>query len=168
MKTRLAIALVALLALPALSAAQEREWEEDYTDSWNVASHTLTGEWAAQTAYDIVVLDPPAFAKSRKSKETALRGYADVNRLAMRHLAPGGVLVACSCSHHVPREDFMEALRFAARDARRQFRVLPERAGPPADHAPLLSTPETDYLKMVVLADQPDVGEELKRRGKEA
>lgn len=119
---------------------------------------TLTGE------FDLVVCDPPAFAKSRKSRDAAIRGYADVNRLAMRRLAPGGILVACSCSHHVSREDFVESLRLAARDARRQFRVLPERCGPPADHAPLLSTPETDYLKMIVLADQPDAGVELKKR----
>ncbi len=122
---------------------------------------SLSGE------FELVICDPPAFAKSRKSREVALRGYADVNRLAMRHLAPGGILVACSCSHHVGREDFLEALRMAARDARRQFRILPERAGPPADHAPLLSTPETDYLKMIVLVDQPDAGVELRRRNKE-
>ncbi len=117
-----------------------------------------------QGEFDLVVCDPPAFAKSRKSREGALRGYADVNRLAMRRLAPGGVLVSCSCSHHVSRTDLQDALRFAARDVRRQFRILHGHAGPPPDHAPLLSTPETDYLKVLVLVDQPDAGVELKRR----
>jgi 23S rRNA (cytosine1962-C5)-methyltransferase len=75
----------------------------------------------------------------------------------MKRLRPGGLYVACSCSHHVGREDFAEMLRMAARDAGRQFRVLPH-GGQPHDHAPLLALPETEYLKVMLLLDAPDPG----------
>jgi 23S rRNA (cytosine1962-C5)-methyltransferase len=114
--------------------------------------------------YDLIVCDPPAFAKNRKSLPGALRGYGEINRLAMKHLEPGGILISCSCSHHVTRDDFFEMLQLAARDVRRQFRILPLDSGQSPDHAPLLSTPETTYLKVVALADQPDQGVSLRRQ----
>jgi 23S rRNA (cytosine1962-C5)-methyltransferase len=100
--------------------------------------------------FEVVVCDPPAFAKNRKAVPGALRGYQDVNRLAMKRVAPQGFLVSCSCSHNVEREDFLQCLRMASRDAQRDFQLLEIRSQP-ADHPPLLGVPETEYLKVVVL-----------------
>ncbi len=100
--------------------------------------------------YDTIVLDPPAFAKSRRALPTAMRGYKELNLRALRMLHPGGVLVTCSCSFHVSEEDFLEMLRAAAFDARRSPRIL-EKRGQAQDHPILLSMPETAYLKCVIL-----------------
>jgi 23S rRNA (cytosine1962-C5)-methyltransferase len=100
--------------------------------------------------YDTMVLDPPAFAKTKKDLGAALRGYKEINLRAMKMLRAGGVLVTCSCSHHVSEGDFMEMLREAAADARRTLRVL-EKRGQAKDHPVLLGIPETAYLKCVIL-----------------
>jgi 23S rRNA (cytosine1962-C5)-methyltransferase len=100
--------------------------------------------------YDLVVLDPPAFAKSRKEREGALRGYRDLNRLAMRILAPGGYLLTCSCSHHVDMPTFERVLRQAA--AELPFPILlRERLGAGADHPVWINLPESEYLKVYLL-----------------
>ncbi len=96
------------------------------------------------------MLDPPAFARSRRALPTALRGYKELNLRALKMLRPGGVLVTCSCSFHVGEEDFLGMLRAAAFDARRAARVLEKRAQA-KDHPILLSVPETAYLKCVIL-----------------
>ena len=96
--------------------------------------------------FDAIALDPPAFAKSRSSVPQALKGYAEVNRRAMRILAPGGVLVTASCSHHVRRPDFLEMLTSAAADSGRPL-VLEQVLGQGTDHPELLTVPETGYLK---------------------
>jgi len=96
--------------------------------------------------FDAIALDPPAFAKSRSSVPQALKGYAEVNRRAMRILAPGGVLVTASCSHHVRRADFLEMLAAAAADSGRGL-VLERVLGQGVDHPELLTVPETGYLK---------------------
>ncbi len=100
--------------------------------------------------YDTIVLDPPAFAKSRRAAEGALRGYKELNLRAMKMLRPGGSLITCSCSHHVPLVDFIEVLRTAAVDSRRTVQVLETRGAAP-DHPAVLTLPETSYLKCVVL-----------------
>ncbi len=100
--------------------------------------------------YDTIVLDPPAFAKSKKALNTAMRGYKELNLRALKMLKPGGVLVTCSCSFHVAEADFMEMLRAASFDARRTLKVL-ERRTQSQDHPVLLSVPETGYLKCVIL-----------------
>ena len=100
--------------------------------------------------YDTIVLDPPAFAKSRRAAEGALRGYKELNLRAMKMLRPGGTLITCSCSHHVPLVDFMEVLRTSASDADRRVQVLETRGAAP-DHPSVLTLPETNYLKCVVL-----------------
>ena len=100
--------------------------------------------------YDTIVLDPPAFAKSKKALSTAMRGYKELNLRALKMLRPGGVLVTCSCSFHVGESDFLEMLRAAAFDARKSPRLI-ERRGQAKDHPVLLSVPETAYLKCVVL-----------------
>jgi 23S rRNA (cytosine1962-C5)-methyltransferase len=100
--------------------------------------------------YSMVVLDPPAFAKSRRAVEDAARGYKDINFRALRLLDSGGVLVTCSCSHHMSEGAFYEVIAQAALDAGKTLRVL-ERRTQASDHPILLTVPETMYLKCLVL-----------------
>lgn len=100
---------------------------------------------------DMVILDPPAFTKSRASREGALRGYNEINRMGMRLLRPNGVLVTCSCSHHLTAGEFRDMVQQSARDAGRALRLI-ETCGQPADHPVLLSAPESEYLKCLILA----------------
>lgn len=99
--------------------------------------------------FDAIVLDPPAFAKSRRAVEGALRGYKELNLRALRLLAPGGTLITCSCSHHVSLEAFSGALAEAAADAGRRVQLLEARAAAP-DHPEVLTLPETSYLKCLI------------------
>jgi 23S rRNA (cytosine1962-C5)-methyltransferase len=99
--------------------------------------------------FDMVILDPPAFTKSRGAVEGALRGYKEINLRAMRLLPPGGILVTCSCSQHIDDILFKEMLREAAHDARREVRVLEQRGQGP-DHPVLLTAPETEYLICII------------------
>jgi 23S rRNA (cytosine1962-C5)-methyltransferase len=100
--------------------------------------------------YETIVVDPPAFAKSRAALPGALRGYKDVNLRAMRLLAPGGLLFTASCSFHLSRALFHEMLDAAAADSGRRI-VLREIRGQPLDHPELLGVPETGYLKGALL-----------------
>jgi 23S rRNA (cytosine1962-C5)-methyltransferase len=100
--------------------------------------------------YNVVVLDPPAFIKSRKHLEEGVKGYLTVNRRALEMVAPGGVLVTCSCSHHLERERFVALIAQAARQANRTVR-LATLTGAGADHPVLPASPETDYLKCALL-----------------
>lgn len=100
--------------------------------------------------YDAVILDPPAFAKSKREVRKAARAYKEINLRAMKLLSPGGILVTCSCSYHFSRELMQETLRSAAADAGVTMRVR-EWRGQAADHPELLTVPETRYLKCVVL-----------------
>ena len=100
--------------------------------------------------YSTIVLDPPAFAKSRKSLDDAARGYKEINLRALRLLEPGGVLVTCSCSHHVSEAALLQILAEAALDAGKTLRVL-ERRTQAGDHPILLTVPETHYLKCLIL-----------------
>jgi len=99
--------------------------------------------------YDTVVLDPPAFAKSKRDLDAALRGYKELNLRALKMLRPGGILVTCSCSYHVSQSDFLEMLASAALDAHRTLRLIEVR-GQAKDHPVLLNIPETAYLKCVI------------------
>jgi 23S rRNA (cytosine1962-C5)-methyltransferase len=101
--------------------------------------------------YDIIVLDPPAFARSKRTLEAAMRGYKELNLRALKMLKPGGVLVTCSCSFHVSETDFLEVLNSAAQDAHRSVRVV-ERRSQASDHPVLMGIPETFYLKCVILS----------------
>jgi 23S rRNA (cytosine1962-C5)-methyltransferase len=105
---------------------------------------------SARRNFDAVVLDPPAFAKSRKQLDGALRGYKDINLRALRLLAPGGILVTCSCSHHVSEAMLLEVVAEASLDAGKTLRVL-ERRMQAQDHPVLLTVPETHYLKCLIL-----------------
>jgi 23S rRNA (cytosine1962-C5)-methyltransferase len=104
---------------------------------------------AAGKQYDTIVLDPPAFAKSKRDLDAALRGYKELNLRALKMLRPGGILVTCSCSYHVSQSDFLEMLAAAALDAHRTLRLLEVR-GQSKDHPVLLNVPETSYLKCVI------------------
>lgn len=99
--------------------------------------------------YDIVVLDPPAFAKTRKNLETAIRGYKELNLRALKMLRPGGILITCSCSYHVTASDFMQMLNQAAQDSHRYLRIVENRTQA-KDHPILAGVPETAYLKCVI------------------
>ena len=100
--------------------------------------------------FGLVILDPPAFTKGRGALAGALRGYKEINLRAMKLLAPGGILVTCSCSYHVDAPAFLEMLRGAAADAHREFR-LRELRTQAADHPVLLAAKETQYLKCAIL-----------------
>jgi 23S rRNA (cytosine1962-C5)-methyltransferase len=100
--------------------------------------------------YDLVLLDPPAFARSKQAVPRALAGYKDVNLLGMRLTKPEGFLVTNSCSHHVTEQELWTGIRLAARDAKRQVRLLEQR-GQARDHPILATMPETRYLKYFLL-----------------
>jgi 23S rRNA (cytosine1962-C5)-methyltransferase len=106
---------------------------------------------SAGRQYDTILLDPPAFAKSRKHLESAIRGYKELNLRAMKMLRPGGVLVTCSCSFAVSEEDFFDVVNEAVQDAHRSVRVLEKRTQA-KDHPILLGVPETYYLKCFILS----------------
>ncbi|HVT93873.1 MAG TPA: class I SAM-dependent rRNA methyltransferase [Bryobacteraceae bacterium] len=114
------------------------------------AFELLAGHAAARRKYSLVVLDPPAFAKSRKALEGAMRGYKEINLRALQLLEPGGILVTCSCSHHIGEADLLETIAAASLDAGRKLRVL-ERRTQSGDHPILLTVPETLYLKCFIL-----------------
>jgi 23S rRNA (cytosine1962-C5)-methyltransferase len=110
----------------------------------------LLREYDATTQrFDTIVLDPPAFAKSKRAVEGAIRGYKEMNLRAMKMLRPGGTLVTCSCSHHVSREEFTAIVASAAADARRRVQVLEVRGAAP-DHPEIVTLPETGYLKCLI------------------
>ncbi|HEV2764202.1 MAG TPA: class I SAM-dependent rRNA methyltransferase, partial [Pyrinomonadaceae bacterium] len=99
--------------------------------------------------FDTVVLDPPAFAKNRASVPSAARGYKEINLRALKLLAPGGVLVTCTCSYHMGEQGFLEVVSEAAADARRRVQIVEKRIQS-RDHPVLLGVPETLYLKCLV------------------
>lgn len=109
-------------------------------------AHERTGE-----RHDMIVLDPPAFTKNRASREGAARGYNEINRMALRMLRPAGVLITCSCSHHLTAQEFREIVENAARDAGRSVRLVAQHGQPP-DHPVLIAAPESEYLKCLILA----------------
>ncbi len=103
--------------------------------------------------FDTIVLDPPAFAKTRQSLSAGLRGYKEINLRAMRLLSPGGLLFTASCSYHLTKPLFLEMLEAAAADSGRRI-VLRELRGQPIDHPEVLTIPETGYIKGALLEAQ--------------
>jgi 23S rRNA (cytosine1962-C5)-methyltransferase len=138
---------------PALEVADKNALLNQREIEWIEANafDLLKDYSTAGRQYDTIVLDPPAFAKSRKNLETALRGYKELNLRALKMLRPGGLLVTCSCSYHVSEQEFLEVVADAARDARRTLRIL-ERRGQAKDHPILLNVPETSYLKCGIMS----------------
>ena len=138
---------------PALEMAERNATLNGREMEWIEANaFDLLREYAASgRRYDTIVLDPPAFAKTKRDLEKALGGYKELNLRAMKMLRPGGILVACSCSYHVEAADFFEVVADAARDAHKSFRVI-ENRGAAKDHPMLLNVPETSYLKCLILS----------------
>ena len=110
-----------------------------------LAAHRASGR-----RFQTVVLDPPAFAKTRSAIEGAGRGYKEINLRGLQLLEPGGILVTCSCSHHMSEAMLLDAVNAAARDAKKTLRLL-ERRVQAADHPVLTAIPETLYLKCLIL-----------------
>ena len=141
---------------PDFNALNRRQWERNgraiphSTVTENVFDYLRALE-SKNYKTDMVILDPPAFTKNRSSREGAIRGYNEINRVALRLLRPGGVLVTCSCSHHLSAPEFREIVQGAARDAGRTLTLI-EGRGQPADHPVLLEAPESEYLKCLILA----------------
>jgi 23S rRNA (cytosine1962-C5)-methyltransferase len=137
---------------PALEVADRNATLNGYEIEWIEANaFDLLRDYAsAGQQYDTIVLDPPAFAKSKRNLETALRGYKELNLRALKMLRPGGVLVTCSCSYHLSPAEFLEVVAQASRDAHRNPRILESRTQA-KDHPTLLTVPETAYLKCTIL-----------------
>jgi 23S rRNA (cytosine1962-C5)-methyltransferase len=132
-----------------LAANRERLCAE--VDWIEADAFALLRDWSdAHEQFDAIVLDPPAFAKSKRAVEGALRGYKELNLRALKMLRRGGLLVTCSCSHHVSLADLEGVIAAAAADAHRRVRLL-ERRGAALDHPVILNLPETEYLKCLVL-----------------
>jgi 23S rRNA (cytosine1962-C5)-methyltransferase len=136
---------------PALEVADQNATLNRREIEWIEANaFDLLKDYAASNQqYDTVVLDPPAFAKTKRDLDSALRGYKELNLRALKMLRPGGLLVTCSCSYHVSQSTFLEMLASAAVDAHRTLRLLEVR-GQGKDHPVLLNVPETAYLKCVI------------------
>ena len=136
---------------PALEVADQNATLNGREIEWieGNAFDLLKDYAAANRRYDTIVLDPPAFAKTKRDLDSAMRGYKELNLRALKMLRPGGVLVTCSCSYHVSENGFLEMLGEAAVDARRSVRLIEVR-GQAKDHPVLLNVPETAYLKCVI------------------
>ena len=136
---------------PALEVADRNAALNSREIEWVEANaFDLLRDYAdAGRRYDTIVLDPPAFAKSKSNLETALRGYKELNLRALKMLRPGGILVSCCCSYHVSPAQYLEVVGDSARDVHRNLRVV-ENRGQAKDHPILLNVPETEYLKCVI------------------
>ena len=142
----------------AARLSAEVDWLEadafDLLRAWSAetkpdsSSKEPTGE-QPRDPWDLIVLDPPAFAKSKRAVEGALRGYKELNLRALRMIRPGGLLITCSCSHHIGWSDLEGAVAAAAVDANRRVTLL-ERRGASQDHPVILNLPETEYLKCLI------------------
>lgn len=138
---------------PALEAARENATlneQKNLSFTRSNAFDLLRERSDAGERYDTVILDPPAFAKTKRDLSGARRAYKEINLRAMKLLAPGGILITCSCSYHLSRELMEETLRDAASDAGATMRVR-EWRGQALDHPEILTVPETHYLKCAVL-----------------
>ena len=136
---------------PALEIADKNAALNGSEIEWIEANaFDLLRDYAASgKKYDTVVLDPPAFAKTKRDLDKARSGYKELNLRALKMLGPGGIFVTCSCSFHVSAPDFMEVVADAARDAHKTLRLL-ENRGAARDHPRLLNVPETSYLKCLI------------------
>ena len=135
---------------PALEVADRNATLNRREVEWVEANaFDLLKDYSASRQYDTVVLDPPAFCKTKRDLPAAMRGYKELNLRALKMLRPGGRLVTCSCSFHVSQADFLEMLGSAAADTHRSLRIV-EARGQAKDHPVLLNVPETSYLKCIL------------------
>ena len=134
---------------PALKAGGANAAANDLQNiTWREANvlDYLPSLVSARRTFDLVVIDPPAFSKSRSAMEGAIRGYKEINLRALRLLERGGILVSCSCSHHMSEAELLQVIAEAALDCGKRLRIL-ERRTQSQDHPILLTVPETHYLK---------------------
>jgi 23S rRNA (cytosine1962-C5)-methyltransferase len=136
------------IAAARRNAGHNRVTAEFATD--NVFDWFNAPERKTEPLWDVIILDPPPFAKSKSALEGALRGYKEINLRAMQRLAPGGVLATYSCSHHMQDADLRGVLAEAAADVRRRVTVL-EWSHQPPDHPVLATMPESEYLRGYIL-----------------
>ena len=141
------------VSAPALARVHEHAERNGLTNIEPVegdAFDVLRAWYREGRRFDTIVVDPPAFAKTKSAIDGALRGYKDINLQAMRLLAPGGLLFTASCSFHLSRGHFFEMLQDASADSGRAF-ALRAITGQPLDHPELITVPETGYLKGALL-----------------
>jgi 23S rRNA (cytosine1962-C5)-methyltransferase len=134
---------------PALATAEQNAQANGFTNIQFRQADVFEFLAGVNRRYTAIVLDPPAFAKSRRQLDDAARGYKEINLRALRLLDAGGVLITCSCSHHVSEATLLEIVAEAALDAGKTLRVL-ERRTQASDHPILLTVPETHYLKCLI------------------
>jgi 23S rRNA (cytosine1962-C5)-methyltransferase len=139
-------------SVPALDLARRNATSNGIGNVEFVQADVFDYLSASHERFDTIVLDPPAFAKSRQALEGAARGYKEINYRALKLLRPGGVLITCSCSHHMSEAALLQIVAEAALDSGRTLRVL-ERRTQSRDHPVLLTVPETLYLKCLILQD---------------
>ncbi|HLY97969.1 MAG TPA: class I SAM-dependent rRNA methyltransferase [Candidatus Angelobacter sp.] len=149
-------------SVTAIDVSREALEIAEQNEKLNASAKSCAIEWMEANAfdllkdysalgqqYDVIVLDPPAFARGKRNVSAALRGYKELNLRALRMLRPGGILVTCSCSFHFSEAEFIEVLTAAAQDAHRSVRLLEKRTQS-QDHPVLLGIPETYYLKCLI------------------
>jgi len=139
-------------SLPALEVAEENAKLNGSEIEWMEANaFDLLKDYAsAGREYDTIVLDPPAFAKTKRDLPAAARGYKELNLRALKMLRPGGILVTCSCSYHVSEQELQDIVVAASLDAKRTVRLLEKRVQA-QDHPIVPAIPETAYLKALIL-----------------
>jgi len=139
-------------SLPALEVAEENAKLNGTEIEWMEANaFDLLKDYAsAGHEYDTIVLDPPAFAKTKRDLPAAARGYKELNLRALKMLRPGGILATCSCSYHVSEQELQDIVVAASLDAKRTVRLLEKRVQA-KDHPIVPAVPETAYLKALVL-----------------
>ena len=141
------------ISAAALARAKENAALNGFTNLDFIEANAfdfLRAREAERAAFETIVLDPPAFAKTRAALPGALRGYKEINLRAMRLLVPGGLLYTASCSYHLTKPLFLEMLQAAAADSGRRI-ALRELRGQPLDHPEVLTVPETGYIKGALL-----------------
>ena len=139
-------------SMPALEVAEENAKLNKTEIEWMEANaFDLLKDYAsAGHQYDTIVLDPPAFAKTKRDLAAAARGYKELNLRALKMLRPGGILVTCSCSYHVNEQELQDIVVAASLDAKRTVRLLEKRVQA-KDHPIVPTIPETAYLKALIL-----------------
>ena len=139
-------------SLPALEVAEENAKLNGREIEWMEANafDLLKDYSATGRQYDTIVLDPPAFAKTKRDLPAAARGYKELNLRALKMLRPGGILVTCSCSYHVSEQELLDIVATASLDAKRTVRLLEKRVQA-KDHPIIPTIPETAYLKTLIL-----------------
>ncbi|MHB1041614.1 MAG: class I SAM-dependent rRNA methyltransferase [Eubacteriales bacterium] len=142
------------IAAPALEVARLNAEKNGFSDICSFREGNSFDELRAMEKagekFDLVILDPPAFTKSKQALEGAARGYKEINLRAMKLLPPGGFLLTCSCSYHMSEDLFLKVVLSAARDVNRHLRLV-ELRRQAKDHPMLIASPETYYLKCAVI-----------------